>query len=95
MKPNNYKYESAVKAINYLSNKGWEFETIRGAANDFKKAFHDGDPCFLVDGIVYLLTKCKNWGFFSFNDIQRLEEARRVYRKSLMRYEAHRQQRDW
>ena len=95
MSPNNYKYKSAVKAITYLSNKGWEFNNIMESANDFKKAFVYGRINELSDGIVYLLTECQNWGFYSLNDIKSLNEARKIYRKSLMRYEAHRQQRDW
>lgn len=95
MKTNNYKYESAVKAINYLSSKGWQFDYIKRPANEFKRAFNCGDYNSLASGAAYLLKN--DWVFNNFNDLKLLNEARKVYRKSLMRYEneAYRQQRDW
>ena len=85
---NKIKYKSAIKSITYLLKCcGWDFENIEQSAIDFQKSFGYGDKNSLSDGIVKLLTKCKNWGFYSLKDIKSLDEARKIYRKNLLKYE--------
>jgi len=82
------KFISAAKAVNYLSNHGWDFDDMEDSVLDFANAFDYGDKNSLGFGIASLLKEGKNWAFYSIKDICLLEESRKIYRKNLLKLES-------
>lgn len=78
------KREAAKKAIKYLESNDWSFDDYNLAAKELAEAFGCGHKNLLVDAIRHLFKKT-DWGFYSLNDVRKLDGARKVYRNHLTR----------
>lgn len=70
-----------LKSLNYLKRKFWVFENDKQSAKDLKDSFinNRGGYKTVVESIIFLITKRKNWGFYTLNDIKNLNEARKIF----------------
>jgi hypothetical protein len=83
---NKYKVICARTAIKCLERSGWDFEDEEETIKDFIKAFsHKAYKNELVDAIITL--NKRGWYFCTKHDVIQLDDARKIYKKSLNRYE--------
>ena len=84
----NNKKRAAIKCLSYLESKSWIFDSHNKASKDLIEIFEKcgTNKNDLVDIIVSLMTKKKDWGFYNLQEIKRIDEARKIYRKYTKHY---------